>query len=59
MSSSLQAQTHPSLEERPTPWVTERESRQHPILFETSVDKMVAALKDLYGQFLRYIVHFS
>ena len=49
----------PSLEGMLTPWVNERESRKYPVLFVTNADKMAAALKDLYGQFLLYRVHFG
>ena len=51
--------SHPSLEGRLTPWMNERESCEHPVLFVTNADKMAAALKDLYGQFLLYRVHFG
>ena len=49
---------HPSLKGRFTPGVNEQESRRPPVLFDTNADKMALAFKDLYGQFLRYRVHF-
>ena len=41
------------------PWVNAQETHVHPVLFVTNADKMDAAFKDLYGQFLLYRVKFG
>ena len=52
--------THPSLEGRCTPWVSEQESCQPPVLFVTNANKMALVfIMDSYRQLLRDRVWFG